>query len=183
MAAASFLKYFCLASFSKPAGQRPLYRAVRRHRARSIVQLGVGDLQLAQRLIQVAQRYATADVIYTGIDLFEARTGNGGLTLKRAHQLLAGAGAKVKLVPGGPFDALSRTANALTGTDLVIVSRDQDAEQLQRAWFYVPRLLHQNSLVYLQQPGEGDDAENSYRTVPHDEIDRLAAQHDRRKAA
>jgi len=160
MAASSFLQYVRFAYLSKPASDRPLYRAIRSLRPKSIVELGVGIGIRSKRLIQVAQRYAGNDKVrYTGIDLFEGRSANQpGLTLKRAHTTLKSLGAKVQLVPGDPFSALARAANALVGTDLVVIGADQDSDSLKRAWFYVPRMLTDNSRVFLEEYQEDEGA-------------------------
>ena len=154
MNAASFLRYVHLAYFARPAAERVLFRAIRRQRPARIVEIGLGLADRAQRMIAVAGRYLPPDksLHYAGIDLFEGRDAAApGTTLKRAHRLLKASGAAVRLAPGDPFSALARTANALTGTDLLVVSADQDSASLERAWFYVPRMLHPTSLVFVER--------------------------------
>ena len=74
------LLYLCY--FSKPIADRPVYRAIRRHRARKIVELGVGDGRRAMRLIEVARRASpSTDILYVGMDLFEGRSGSAGPAL------------------------------------------------------------------------------------------------------
>ena len=60
----------------------------------------------------------------------------------------------LRLVPGDPLSALTRVANSLAGTDVVIISLDQTGDLLDQAWRYVPRMLHADSLVYLERPGK-----------------------------
>jgi hypothetical protein len=119
------------------------------------------------RLVRVAQRYAENQrVRYTGIDLFEARPQDRpGWTIKRAHKTLASLGAKVQLVPGDPLSALARCANALASTDIVIISADQDLQSLRQAWFYVPRMLHDKSCVFLEEPGTNRDGASELRIL------------------
>ncbi len=152
MAAASFLQYVRLAYFSKPASERPIYRAIRRLKAKSIIEMGVGMGERSKRLIQVAQRYSgDSQIRFTAVDLFEAREAHDpGWTVKRAHRVLTSHGAKVQVVPGDPFSALSRTANALKNVDLVVIGADQDDDSLAQAWFYVPRILHEGSRVFRE---------------------------------
>ncbi len=147
------LKCFCVANFSRPASHRCVYRAIRRGRFASIVELGIGNGSRAFRMIQLAMA-GGENVRYTGIDEFELRgpERGEGLTLKRAYQCLRATGAAIQLVPGDPLSALSRAANSLTGTDLVVVSADVDAPSLRSAWRFVPRMLHRSSLVYLEEP-------------------------------
>lgn len=173
--AASLLRYCYLAYFSRPKSERALYEAVRKAKAASIVELGIGSAQRATRLIEVAQRYRPDAVVrYTGIDLFEARdVASGGLSLKQAHQVLGDRGAKVQLVPGDPFAALSRVANTLTGTDLLLISADQERTALAKAWFYVPRMLHERSLVYVEE--QAAKGELALRLLAPTEVAALAA--------
>ena len=185
MPAVGPLKYLYLAYFSDPSAERPLYRAIRRRQVRTIVELGVGMGIRSARLIEVAQRYhAPREVCYTGIDLFEARPCVApGMTLKRAHRTLGTLGAKIQLVPGDPLTALSRTANSLTGTDLLIVSADQDAESLARAWFYVPRMLHEGSQVFVEEMNT-QDGKPMFRPWDRSSIDTLiSSSHAARRAA
>jgi hypothetical protein len=155
VAAAGFLQSVVFRYLSRPAHERVLYRAIRKHKIGRIVELGVGTGVRAQRLIAMAQRHHGDEVRYAGVDLFEARDASQpGLTLKRAHVLLRGTGAKVQAVPGDPYSALARVANGLTETQLLIVAADQDAAALERAWFYVPRMLTADALVFVETHGE-----------------------------
>jgi hypothetical protein len=172
---ASRLKYFFLGYLSRPAGDRCVYRSIRRRRQRRIVELGVHDALRALRMISVAQA-ADGAVSYTGIDLFELRPDGERpkLALKEAYRRLRSTGVAVRLIPGDPWQALSRAANALTGTDLLIVSADQDPSSLDRAWFYVPRMLHDGSLVYRELVDERTGALR-LQAMPREEVERLAA--------
>ena len=184
------LLYFCY--FSKPAFDRPIYRAIRRSHARKIVEVGVGDGHRAVRMIEVAHRASPSlDVHYVGMDPFEARTEpNGrGLSLKAAHQLLSGkkgrnassAGVRVQLVPGNPSDGLMRMANSLGKIDLLIVPAELDSAAHARLWYFVPRMLHERSLVFIDVPLP--DGQRSLRLKPRHEIDQLAASGPNRCAA
>lgn len=177
MPPATLLKYAYLSCFSRPAADRVLYRAIRRRRGqiRSIVELGIGKAIRSVRMIQVAQRYAVGEIRYTGIDLFEARPAAApGMTLKRAHQYFNTLGAKIQLVPGDPNMALTRVANLLTGTDLLIIGSDQEAESLSQAWFYVPRMIHERTLVF-QAARSGAGHKSPYRLLSPTKIAELAA--------
>jgi hypothetical protein len=148
------LRYLYLAYLSRPDSERALYRAIRRQRARSILELGIGGGQRARRMIEVAQFcHPREQVRYAGIDAFEARSSDApaGLTLKQAHQLLKATAARIQLIPGDPYSALARTANALGALDVIVIAADLSDEQLQRAWFYVPRLLHAGSQIWRER--------------------------------
>ena len=170
--------------FSKPRSNRPLYQAIRRHKMRKIVELGVGSGQRALRMIEVAKLASPGqEICYVGMDLFEGRSESDGpgLSLKAAHQLLRGVGARVQLVPGNPAESLARTANSLGKIDLLIVPAELDSPSSSRIWFFVPRMLHERSLVFVERAG--DDGQRALRIKPAAEIEQLAAAGARRRAA
>jgi hypothetical protein len=150
----SLLRSSYLLYFSQPAGDRALYKAVKARPVRSIVEIGIGFGGRTQRLLEVAAwRAAGLPLRYTGIDLFEARPSRScGPSLKQAHSELRLTNVKVQLVPGDPYSALLRVANSLTGTDLLLISADQDRESLERAWAWMPRMLSPASLVFIEEP-------------------------------
>jgi hypothetical protein len=178
------LKFFHFLHFSATDTDRPVYQAIRRDQVRSILELGVGDGQRALRMIQVAAMdVPVAEVCFTGIDPFEAQQAPGepSLPLKAAFRMLRETGARVRLLPGDLLDTLIQNANRLGQVDLLILSRHLPPEQLTQAWFFVPRLLHGRSLVYLEkQSGKG---EVSLQPVMHQEIKTMAAAAMRRRAA
>lgn len=178
MNSASLLKFAYLALVSGPAHERKIYRAMRQHAPKSIVEIGIGCGLRAERMIAVALRYAGGERLrYAGIDLFEARpAGNLGLSLKQAHQKLKATGVQVRLIPGDPLSALARSANALQGTDLLVISADQDQESLQRAWYYVPRMLQESSLVFIEHR-KSARGKASLQVANYHEMERLAAAH------
>jgi hypothetical protein len=136
-------------------------------------------------MIEVARLNAPpGDVCYTGVDLFEAQpnAASPSLTLRAAHRLLKPTGARIRLVPGDPFTALSRVANTLTGSELVLISAGQASESLARAWFYVPRMLGHDCLVLIEEPC-GPDGELALRSIARAKIDQLARSATLRRAA
>ncbi len=176
LATTSSLRVFYLSHLSSPAADRPIYRAIRCQRVRKILELGIADGRRAMRMIDLAARYHLPEEIqFTGLDLFEDRTSadGPGVTLKMAHRLLKATGARVRLIPGDPFAGLSQVANSLGQVDLIVTSPRIDPRSLARAWFYVPRLLHQRSQVF--QGGILPGGEPTLRLLAHSEIDSLAA--------
>ena len=176
MSILSQLRLIYLTHFSKPQPDRPIYRAIRRNGMRKIVELGVGTGQRALRMIEVAKLASPQqDVCYVGMDLFEGRTESDGpgLSLKAAHQLLRGTGVRVQLVPGNPSDSLARMANSLGKIDLLIVPAELDSPSSGRPWFFVPRMLHERSVVFVQRTL--DDGQRALRIKPQSEIAELAA--------
>ncbi len=169
------LRIFYLSHLSKPTKDRPLYRAIHRQKARRILELGIGIGYRAVRMIEVANHgHPVGEIQFTGLDPFEARSAadGPGVTLKMAHRLLCATGARIQLIPGDPLAGLSRAANALGQFDLVVVSPRMDPRQLARVWFYVPRLLHERSEVFLERLLPGGQV--SLRLVAHSEIEALA---------
>lgn len=172
----SRLRFGYLAYLSKPKADRVLYQHLRKTPCHAIVEMGLGTGLRTRRMLEVVQRYhGGTKVRYTGVDLFESRPADSpGLTLKEAFKTLSSLHVKLQLLPGDPFMALSRAANALIDTDLVVISADQDATALERAWFYLPRMLHERSLVFREQSA-GQPGETTLRLMPREEIERLAS--------
>jgi len=180
-----------LAYLSQPACDRVLYRAIRKWKIRRIMEIGIGDLRRGQRMIRLAQRYHPgAEVRYVGVDLFEARpaaeviagnaTDASTMSLKSAYRLLRATGARIHLIPGDAIQALVRSANALPGNELVLVSANHAAEMLSQAWLYVPRMLASDALVYAAQ---SDGSRSAWRPLPVAELQSLAGAPSRRRAA
>jgi hypothetical protein len=155
----SSLKLFHLLHFSKPHADRALYRAIHVQKFRKMLLLGIGTGDRAMRMIEVASdNYPSKEVHLIGIDPFEDRTPaeGPGLPLREAYRMLHTSGTRVQLVPGDVPEGLMRTANSLGQVDLLVLSAAVSAEQLGRAWFFVPRLLHERSEVYVEQvPADG----------------------------
>ncbi|MGE0537827.1 MAG: hypothetical protein AB7O68_22875 [Pirellulales bacterium] len=184
MSLVSGLKHLYYSYFSKPEQDRPLYRAIRRTRAKKLLELGVGNGSRASRLIATAANFGPAhDVRYVGVDLFETRPADAaeGIPLKEAYRRLKATGATVQLLPGNPFTALARSANALGAMDLIVIAADQDADSLERAWFYVPRLLGASTRVFREIAG--DEANPAQlRELKMADIETLVAGRGRRAA-
>jgi hypothetical protein len=179
------LKYLYLAYLSRPAGDRAVYRAIRRQQPQRILEIGVGDCQRAVRMIQLASQYhADHPVRYTGIDLFEARPSSEspGLSLKDAYRRLKATTAQTQVVPGDPFSALARMANSLSDVDLVVISADQDADALAKAWFYLPRTLHPAAQIF-QEVVDGKTGQKVLQALERQQVEALSAQPRRRRAA
>jgi len=176
VSAGNLIRSTWLLYFSQPAPDRFLYKAVKGKSIKSVVEIGIGSGLRTQRMLEVlAWNASNLPLKYTGIDLFEARPKTQpGLALKQAFHDLRRPGVQVKLVPGDPYDALVRAANGLAGTDLIIISADQDGESLQRAWTYMPRMLQAGSLVF-QEDGDSKTGKSSYRRLTLLDIQRNAA--------
>lgn len=176
----NFFSYAHLAWFSKPAENRKIFRSIARRNVKTIVEIGIRNAVRSARMIRVAQRsHRLSEIRFTGIDLFEASSKDANaLSYKRAHQLLKSTQAKIRLIPGDPFTTLARTANELMSTDLIVVGSDIDAAAMARAWYYLPRMLHEQSLVYLEECSSGKDAPRKCRLLAPSEIRRLASSSD-----
>ena len=178
------LRIFYFSHLSTPPSNRLIYRAILRHQTRKIVELGIGTGARAGRMIEVAaQHYPRPQIELTAIDPFEARSAadGPGVSLKKAHRLFRATGAHVRLVPGDPLAGLARVANALGQVDLLVVSARLDPQSMARAWFYVPRLLHERSEVFLETLHAA--GRTSVRPVSRAEVENLANAGTRRRAA
>jgi hypothetical protein len=184
------LESIWLAYLSQPSCDRVLFRAIRKRKVRQIMEIGIGDLRRGLRMIRLAQRYHPAEEIrYVGVDLFEARpaaetatsaSDTAAMPLKHAYRLLRATGAKVHLIPGDAIQALVRSANALPGNELVLVSADHAVEMLSQAWLYVPRMLAPSAMVYAAR---SDGSRSIWRPLPAADLQSLAGDSSRRRAA
>jgi hypothetical protein len=172
----TFFRHVYLGHFSQPVADRALYRAIMKAPAASIVEVGVGSLARTKRLLALtAEKTSLPELKYAGIDLFESRPPEQpGISLKSAHKELKSLAGKVQLIPGDPFSALARAANSLLRTDIVIVCAIQDSASLTKAWFYVPRMLHDNSRVFVEEAGQ-KPGETKFRLLARLELERLAS--------
>lgn len=146
------IQRFWLFYFSKPAADRPLYKAICGKTIRSVVEIGIADQSRTRKLWDVlAWRVENLPLKYTGIDLFDSRPKDQpALLLKQAFALLRRDGVTVNLIPGDPQSALNRSANSLTGTDLLLVSRNLASHALAPAWRWVPRMLHAGTIIFQE---------------------------------
>jgi hypothetical protein len=185
LAVANRLRTLYLFHLSKPASDRPLYQAIHQQPIRSVLEVGTGAGERALRMIEVAGMQTPINqVYYTGIDEFESRPlgAEPQLTLKNAYRLLRETGARVRLLPGDPNNALSQAANDLGKIDLVFVSSQVNQESMARAWFFFPRMLHTDSRVFLERR-ESSGSEPTVRLLTSAEVTRLAEARPFRRAA
>ena len=170
MATIGWAGAFWLARMSRPAGERVVYRHVLRNAPARILEIGLGTLVRTERLLRAAGR-AAGEVAYVGLDRFEGRTVTDppGVSLKQAHQRLASLG-RVRLVPGNADTSLARLCNQLGQFDLVLVSADNDERHLERAWFFVQRMLTPQTTV-LVEPAPAA----TWTPLPRARVDELAA--------
>ncbi|QDU87673.1 hypothetical protein Pla175_10390 [Pirellulimonas nuda] len=175
MAAIGKLGYYRLAFFSKPREDRALYRLVKKTSARGIVEIGMGTLGRAVNLVRVAQRYSPGEKIaYTGLDAFDERSsGQPQIRLIDAHRALKATGASVRLMPGGPA-GVPAVANALMGTDLLVIGPDATDAELAPVWFYVPRMRHEGTVVLRASRDPEQPAVVHWRKIRAEELESLA---------
>ena len=170
----STIQYMHWTMLAKPACDRAIYQKIKQLRARSIVEIGVGDGVRAERIVQVAQKFGAGQTVkYTGIDLFDGRSEDESpLKLIEMHKRLSALGVKPQLVPGDLGSSIRRIANSNTRTDLMIVSAGFEPATLEASWFFIPRMLCAGSLLMLQNKADG-----SFKMMSRLEIERLAEQH------
>ena len=135
--------------FAQPANERILFRSILSGPPQKILELGLGDGCRAERLIQLTRRLGIADLRYVGVDLFEARSeGVRGIGLKKAYTNLVSLGADVKLIPGSADLVLPRISNAMQQNDLLLIDAGEATQNMQEAWFYLPRMLAGNARAF-----------------------------------
>lgn len=166
---------------AKPICDRQIYKAIRKNRCRSLVEIGLGDGSRSVNMIRVAQKFAvSSNVKYTGIDLFDSRENSEPkLSLIEVHrQLKAIQGVKVQLVPGEMGPAIARIANSHVRTDLIVISNGVSEKSLEQAWFYFPRMLQSSSIVMTQRQFNGP-----FETLNRLQVEKLTANRSVRRAA
>ena len=165
----SSLSSFFQSTLSTPACNRVLYRTIRRLKVSSILEVGIGDASRATKMIRMAQKYSTTNVRYTGIDTFESSPSHQ-ITLKDCHQKLSVLEAKLQLVPGDLVGSMMRIANSHVRTDMLVISSSYHTDELEQTWYYVPRMLHAASVVFLQ---DANDNDGYFEQLGRLEIERL----------
>lgn len=183
MAAAHWLRYAHLAFLSRPKSVRQLYRLVKRHNIRRFVEVGISDIARSAALIEVAQRYAAGNSVHhTGLDWFDARPQHSvPLALKQSHCLLRTTGGQIRLVPGEPARSLATVANAHQNTDLILISAAVADDDLVASWFFVPRMLHSQSLILRER--QTANGEPSFDWLSHSQVAEWASRSICRRAA
>lgn len=169
-----------LTRFSRPAGERPLWRHLLGTPPQRILEIGLGTLARTERMLSlVGPSPSGTPIQYVGIDRFESRTPTDppGVTLKAAHQRLTPL-AKVQLVPGSADSALARVSNHLGVFDLVLVSADDEPKNLERSWFFVQRLVRPTSTILLE-PARG----RPWETLGAARLEDLASRSVQRRSA
>lgn len=177
MAAMGWLGSVWLRWLSQPVGERVVHRHVLAQAPGRILEIGLGTLVRSERMLRAAARSA-GDVAYVGLDRFEGRAIGDppGVSLKEAHRRLGGLG-RVRLVPGNADTSLARLCNQLGQFDLVLIAADNDPRHMERAWFFVQRLLTPTTTV-LVEPAAGA----VWTALPRTRIDELAARTVARRA-
>ena len=178
MSAANLRQACYLLWFCRPSSDRQLFRAIKRQAPVRIVEFGVGDGTRAKRMLQLAQRFQSAPIQYAGIDLFEADESRPYLriSLKQAYRDLLQLGVRPRLIPGDLVSAVTRSANALGDTDLLVVDGMHADADLAGIWYFVPRMLSPQALVARYT------AKNSLEFLSKADVERLAGSAPRRAA-
>lgn len=181
LALATRIKLFYLFHFAKPAADRQLYRAVYERKPKSILQIGLGDGTRTDRILESLYFSDPTQIPHLSvIDLFEACT-DAPLSLKQAHRQFHAKVSRLRLIPGDPLSALSRAANSLGQFDLVLATAQVDAASMAKAWFYLPRIIHPQTVVIIES---GCDATStSFEILSAKEIEALAEKSRLRRAA
>jgi hypothetical protein len=94
---------------------------------------------------------------------------------------LKGTLAQIQLIPGEPAKALAQVANSLGKVDLLLISVEQGDAALDGAWFYLPRMLHDGSIVFRDRRDLATGATKP-NTLDHVEIQTRAGSGRRRAA-
>lgn len=185
MSVGGLFRYAQRALFAKPAPDRQLVRLVKKESIRRIVQIGVDSLEDTSTVLQACVKQARGEAVsYTALDPFDERPDSiEALPLMSSYRQLVGSGAKVRLVPGSPIGSLTREANSLADTDLLLISQGVDNATLAPAWFYLPRMCHPGTLVFRLSESESNESPAEWQPIGLDEIAQRASEAGARLAA
>jgi hypothetical protein len=158
MAKPSWLNKIYFRYFSKPLNDRPVMLYIMENPVSSILEIGMGSGQRTKQLLKWCQLPKdAAQLRYVGVDLFESSPEDRPhLKLKQAHRMLSEAGAKAHLIPGDVTSALSRVANTVHPSQLVIIDGGYDSAEVSGKTIqqWLPRLATEHSAIFASiHPG------------------------------
>ena len=77
--------------------------------------------------------------------------------------------------------SLASAANAHQNTDVILIGPDVGENDLHGAWFYVPRMLHDRSVVLSER--HESDGKVSFHTITRTQIAEWTSRDSMRRAA
>lgn len=158
MAELSRIRQWFLLHFSQPAHYRQLFRTLVASPPRSLMELGV-HLPRTRTLLSLTRCDSPgSSLTYVALDEFEARRTGPKLALKTAYRVLKQMGIQPRLLPGRPVESLPRWANHLGKMDLVLVWKEFAFDETSPLWFYIPRLLADQGMVWIEDTRRGKPA-------------------------
>lgn len=149
MSLARFWSSLKLLRFSQPAGDRPLYQAVRGRTIGSVLEVHIAQAVRAERLVGWLREQGTTGTIrYAAIDPFETG-GAGHIGLKDFHSRLGRLGTKPLPVPiaGSLAASLTRVAHTIGAVDLLILDGSEADYRGPAVEAILPRLVHAETIV------------------------------------
>lgn len=152
MSLARFWSTFKLLKLSKPATDRPVYKAVRGKKIASILELNIGTGKRAEILVPWLRQQADVETIrYAAVDEFETG-GSDHVSLKDFHSRLGRLGTKPFPVPhtGNLAAALARVAHTIGAVDLAIFDCDPPSIAEPAVVTILSKLLHPETVVLVR---------------------------------
>lgn len=145
----NWLQRWWLCKFSKPAGDRVLWKHLLSQRVSSVLLIELAGQQQLDRLLQtLRQQTASSPIRLAAIDRFESVP--GGLLLKNVHRSCAEAGLKTHLLPGEISATLPRAAMTLAASDLIVVNSAIGLLDNPASAQWLARLVHSESHVLVR---------------------------------
>lgn len=145
----NWLQRWWLCKFSKPAGDRALWKHLLSQRVGSVLLIELAGQQQLDRLLQTLRLQSASTAIrLAAIDRFESVP--GGLLLKNVHRSCAEAGLKTHLLPGEISTTLPRAAMTLAASDLIVVNSATGLLDDPVSAQWLARLVHSDSHVLVR---------------------------------
>ena len=123
--AMKFFRSIYLTHFSLPRENRPIYQAISRLKAKTILEFGVQRCVRSANMLDLAKNcHAPENIRYICIDPFEGRSvqDGPGLSLRKAYKMLVKSGVRIRAIPDVPEGGLRQIRDLRGTVELMIVA-------------------------------------------------------------
>lgn len=150
-----------------PRRYKYLLKAVRKNKARKIMEIGTWTGIHAEGMIEEAKKhYSPSEVEYYGFDLFELLDDKTSVkefsipppSLAEIKKKLEKSGAKINLYRGYTQNTLPAVIDRLPIMDFIYIDGGHSLETIRNDWDYAKTLMDKNTVVVFDDYWNRDDA-------------------------